>query len=344
MVHAELPEGAAVDIGVPRLVGIPGEYGEPVVRSTRDGHDPVLRRARLSRLDCASSRVAPDAPTVGFMLRTVKRAINKFLARTTGHQLTKVIDSTDPGIGKPREVPVNLAARNHPDAETVARLSEVIGPSLRPVVVLSPKHDGLTALRRGLEAHPNVHVLSAAPLAEIRIRLTARAERRLADAGVGLRDLEHMLWDQLLRDQLARSGRGTVALADPGLAPLWSRLKDAWPAAHFVYLLRDPAQVWASRQRSERGDNAEADAALIKAATAVDNARTHVPGFTIRHEELIASPDAVLGNLCEFIGLPPDAGLVMALKRQLDGEPPAAAGNRKVPRALKSVAESWGYR
>jgi hypothetical protein len=69
-----------------------------------------------------------------------------------------------------------------------------------------------------------------------------------------------------------------------------------------------------------------------------------VPGFTIRHEELIASPDAVLCNLCEFIGLPPDAGLVMALKRQLDAEPPATAGNRKVPRALKSVAESWGYR
>ena len=48
----------------------------------------------------------------------------------------------------------------------------------------------------------------------------------------------------------------------------------------------------------------EAVAKVIRYMTAVEQARQSRDGFTVRYEELTASPETVIRDLCGFLGVP----------------------------------------
>jgi hypothetical protein len=94
--------------------------------------------------------------------------------------------------------------------------------------------------------------------------------------------------------------------------------------------------------------------------TTLEQAREALPGFTIRYEELTASPERVVRELCDFLGLPfqptmleygdfDHAGFTPGLGdsslniRSGRIQPPAPMPD-EMPAELAGICAAWGYR
>jgi hypothetical protein len=278
-----------------------------------------------------------------------KELVNSMLTRTVGYQLTR------PPGHRARVLPPPAGGR----------MLE------RPVFIFSPARSGSTLLRAILGCHMQLHAPPELPL----MHLTVRAETKWIQASMNAlqltrEDLDFMLWDRMLADTLARSGKPGVVVKTPSNVLIWDRIAECWPDARFIFLLRHPAAVVASLQASWDPDWQASGTGSLDKITAnalrymrkVEDARRGLAGHTVRYEDLTADPETVVGRLCAFLGLPfepamldygqfadlriapglGDASASIRSGRIQPGAAPPRAG--EISPALALMCATWDYR
>ena len=180
-------------------------------------------------------------------------------------------------------------------------------------------------------------------------------------------DLEHMLWDRVLAEALRRSGKPTLVIKTPSNVLVWERIAACLagrqvrlPAASpgrrgglAALLVRPRLAARGGREHGGVGGQG------LRYMNVVEEARQALPGLTVRYEELTASPEPVVRELCEFLGMPfePEMleygtvrprGVHARPRRQLAEhrsgriQPPAPMPD-EMPAGLAGICAAWGY-
>ncbi|WP_432100682.1 sulfotransferase family protein [Streptomyces sp. WAC 04229] len=235
----------------------------------------------------------------------------------------------------------------------------------RPVFIISSIRSGSTLLRMMLGAHPRLHAPHELHIGRLEVSCTNWfSERAMGALDLKRGDLEHLLWDRVLHRELTRSGKDFVVEKTPANVYMFQRLKDCWPDARFVFLLRHPVSVarsWHETDPVKRPyDTAVTD--VLKYLTAVEEARAaDAEGFTVRYEDITDDPEREMRRLCAFLGVDYDPAM-LNYGRKSGGElvrglgdwrdnirtgtvQPGRAlpGADEVPEPLRPVCEAWGY-
>lgn len=213
-----------------------------------------------------------------------------------------------------------------------------------PVFILSPMRSGSTLLRVLLNSHSMIRAPHELHLRTLEVHFT-EFYTKLAVEKLGLdkSGLEYLLWDRLLHHELMASGKQIIVDKTPGNALIWRRLRECWPQARYIFLLRHPASVLtsmlecsrelagslalkqqvrshaqlaatAASRPSELGprpDHASgADEArnrmtqlVLEHIRGVDAAMRELPGLCVRYEDLVGQPDQVTRNICTWLGV-----------------------------------------
>jgi sulfotransferase family protein len=210
-----------------------------------------------------------------------------------------------------------------------------------PIFVLTVPRSGSTLLRCIIDSHPLAHAPHELHLAHVEVNLTMPyAELAMKLLGFGQPELEYMLWDRILHHELVLSRKQVIVHKDPCDLLQWRRLKEAWPEARFIFLIRHPGAVYAAMTDAHRrvsdlavklreipatGESADEYAATVISAASdqgsllefladrlerLQDARNALAGLTIRYEDLVASPEQVTSEVCAFLGLPWDARML----------------------------------
>jgi LPS sulfotransferase NodH len=239
-----------------------------------------------------------------------------------------------------------------------------------PVFILCAARSGSTLLRAVLGSHSQLYAPPEIPLRH----LTAEAgtpwiQASLAALRLTGEDLDYLLWDRVIADALRRSGKPTAVVKTPSNVLIWQRIAACWPDARFIFLLRHPAAAVRSLHAAwdpawhpgEEGTLDEAIGKGLRYMTAVEEARRALPGFTIRYEDLAASPEAAIRPVCDFLGVPFEpamldygqfadhrfvAGLGDASEKIRSGRIQAAVPPPRpadVPAELREMCATWGY-
>ena len=269
-----------------------------------------------------------------------KRAINDGLGRATGFELRRV--------GAPRQRSATVRAGDRLISE--------------PVFVMCTLRSGSTLFRVLLNSHSRLHSPHELHLRYVSVDLEKKwAVRSMREMGLDERGLEYLLWDRVLHRELATSGKPTLVEKTPNNVFIADRIKECWPDARFIFLLRHPAAIARSRQklRSEDADN-DANVDLIRRyCEALERARTSLPGHTVRYEDLTAEPERVLRGVCDFLGVEFEPQMLdygeqdhgrfksglgdwadkIKTGRIQPPEPPPA----EIPEPLREAAAAWGY-
>ncbi|HVL96305.1 MAG TPA: sulfotransferase [Solirubrobacteraceae bacterium] len=270
----------------------------------------------------------------------MKRAVNATLQRLTGYQLRKA--------GAP--------VRRQPPASGSRLLT-------RPAFVLCTVRSGSTLLRMLLDSHSQIHAPHEVHLRDFGVEVRSKyAERSLAEMRLDREELEHVLWDWMLHQELARAGKRLLVNKTPSDVFIADRLLECWPDARFIFLLRHPLAIARSRHELRPQDSAERNHEMVlRYADALEAARAKHPGLTVRYEELAADPARVTRELCAFLGVEWEermldygrfehgnlrAGLGDWKDRIRAGKvlPPAPLpAPDEVPADLRPIAAAWGY-
>lgn len=266
--------------------------------------------------------------------------MNRVLLRVTGYELRK------PGSSRRRAIGTGPGDR----------LVE------RPAFVLSSVRSGSTLLRVLLDSHSEIHSPPELHLRRLRVRVrTPQATRALAAIGLDRVHLRYLLWDRLLHRELAASGKRILVNKTPSDVFIVDRIRECWPDARFIFLLRHPGAIMRSREKIGTFD-AEANAArVLRYCEAVEAARTRLPGLTVRYEDVATDPAAETKRLCEFLGVAWEPGMVDygegdhgryrrgigdwndKLKSGQVQAPPPPPPEGEVPQSLRPIAAAWGY-
>jgi hypothetical protein len=241
---------------------------------------------------------------------------------------------------------------------------------LAPVFIFSAARSGSTLLRAILGSHSQLYAPPEMPLAHLGVRVgTQWIQASMEALKLTTEDLDHMLWDRVLADALARSGKPTIVAKTPSNVLIWRRIAKCWPDARFIFLLRHPVAAVTSLQASwdpawhpgESGSLADAISKGLRSMTSVDNARRALPGVTVRYEDLTADPERATRRLCDFLGVPfepamldygrfahnhfapglGDASDKIRSGRVQPSVPPPRPAD--IPAALKDICVTWGY-
>jgi Sulfotransferase family len=265
---------------------------------------------------------------------TWKRSINRALTRATGYELRK-----------PRSRVVR----------TGDRLVE------RPAFILCTLRSGSTLLRVLLDSHSQLHAPHEIHLRYVSVKLDATwSERSMKEMGLDERALEYLLWDRLLHRELAGSGKPYLVDKTPNNVFIADRIKECWPDARFVFLLRHPAAIARSRLAIRPDADPEKNVEMIlRYCEALEQARQAHDGLTVRYEDLTADPAAVTRDVCAFLGVPWEAKMLdygefehgrfraglgdwadkIKSGKVQEAEPPPD----EVPEPLRPVTAAWGY-
>jgi len=275
------------------------------------------------------------------------KLLNSVLVRVTGYQLSR---------------PLASRAWNLPKAEGGRLLTA-------PVIVFSAPRSGSTLLRVVLGSHSELYAPPELPLKHLGVRADTKWIRAsLEGLELTTEDVEHMLWDRVLAEALRRSGKPRIVVKTPANVLIWKRIAACWPDARFVFLLRHPAAAVASLQSSfdpawhpagEAGSLEESVAKGLRYMTVLEQAREAVSGFTVRYEELTASPERVVRDLCEFLGVPFQPAMLeygafdhagftpglgdSSLNIRSGRIQPAAPMPAEMPAELAGICAAWGY-
>jgi hypothetical protein len=210
-----------------------------------------------------------------------KESFNRALVRTTGYQLQKPAK-------KRRRAP----------AERLVS---------KPTFILSSVRSGSTLLRVILDSHSRIYSPHEIHLREMKVRVRDGYPRRsLREMGLDTDKLRYLMWDRVLHRELSRSGKQIIVNKTPNDVFIVDTIAAAWPDARFIFLLRHPAAIAASRA-SARGDKdtPEQNANRVRRyCDAVERARQRYPGLTVRYEDLTADPAAVTKEICAFLDVP----------------------------------------
>jgi hypothetical protein len=275
---------------------------------------------------------------------SLKKSLNDALRRRTGYQLTKVRRPAAPAKRRRRLRPGD-------------RLLEA------PTFILCSVRSGSTLLRVLLGSHSKIHTPHEMHLRDIAVTVRrGPSEKALTEVGLDARGLEYLLWDRVLHRELDESGKELLVNKTPNDVFIVDRIKECWPDARFVFLLRHPGAIARSRHAARPQDSVEKNAEMVaRYCNAVEAARQAHDGITVRYEDLASDPAAVTRRLCEFLGVPWEeamldygqfshgrfkAGLGDWSENIKSGEvkppsPPPPAD--EIPPALLEVSRAWGY-
>ena len=304
-----------------------------------------------------------------------KQRVNAVLERTVGYQLSKPL--TDRAWRVPPPVALNTVLvratgyqLSRPLAERAWKLPAAGGGRLltAPVFIFSPPRSGSTLLRVILGSHSSLYAPPELPLKHLGVRAeTQWIKASLDGLELSVEEVEHMLWDRVLAEALRRSGKPRIVVKTPSNVLVWERIAACWPDAQFVFLLRHPAAAVASLHSSfdpawrpeEAGSMEESVARGLRYMNVVEEARSALSGFTVRYEDLTASPERVVRELCEFLGLPFEPGMLeygafghagfapglgdSSLNIRSGRIQPPAPMPEEIPGGLAEICAAWGY-
>ena len=231
---------------------------------------------------------------------TWKETLNDALTRATGYQLQKAGPADRPAGGnRPRVGQLRAGDR----------LVEA------PVFVICTLRSGSTLLRVLLDSHSQIRSPHELHLRHVSVGFDEKwSERSMNELGLDQRAAEYLLWDRLLHRELAASGKSVIADKTPNNVFIVDRLREAWPDARFIYLLRHPGAIVRSRQAYKgegSDDDVERNVRLIRRyCEALEVARQTYDGHTLRYEDLTADPERELRAICAFLGLSYEPGML----------------------------------
>lgn len=304
-----------------------------------------------------------------------RQRVNAVLERTIGYQLTRPLADRAWRIPPPKMINSVLVRAtgyhlSRPRTGRVWKLPPGDGGRLltEPVFIFSAPRSGSTLLRAILGSHSGLYAPPELPLKQLEVRADTQWIKASMDGlQLGVEDLEHMLWDRVLAESLQRSGKPRLVVKTPSNVLIWDRIAVCWPDAKFVYLLRHPAAVVASLHSSfdpgwhpgKDGSVDESVAKVVRYMTVLQQAREVRAGFTVRYEELTATPDTIVRELCDFLGVPFEPAMLDYGQFEHDGFTaglgdsslnirsgriqPAAPLPAQTPAELADICASWEY-
>jgi LPS sulfotransferase NodH len=170
-----------------------------------------------------------------------------------------------------------------------------------PVFVICTLRSGSTLLRVLLDSHSQIRSPHELHLRYVSVHFDQKwSERSMKELGLDTRAAEYLLWDRLLHRELTASGKSIIADKTPNNVFVVDRLREAWPDARFIFLLRHPGAIARSRQ-AYKGEGA--DAGVVRYCEALEAARQTYDGHTVRYEDLTADPERELRRICDFLGV-----------------------------------------
>jgi len=229
-----------------------------------------------------------------------------------------------------------------------------------PAFVLSSVRSGSTLLRVLLNTHSQIHAPHELHLRNIWVKTRHHnTEWALHEMDLDPNQLTYLLWDRILQRQLERSGKRILVNKTPSDVFIADRIRECWPDARFVFLLRHPLAIVRSREKIGSEDLDDNVRRVLRYCSAVQAARERFPGLTVRYEDLASDPAAETQRLCEFLGVAWEPGMLdygagehgqyrrgigdfsEKLKSGQVQQPAPPAG--EVPEPLRGIAAAWGY-
>ena len=182
-----------------------------------------------------------------------------------------------------------------------------------PVFLCSSVRSGSTLLRVILDSHSQIHAPHETHVRRLQVvPATGAARQAMTALDLNVRDLEHLLWDRVLHRELARSGKRIVVEKTPSNVFVLDRLMTAWPGARLVFLVRHPLCIARSWHEGdpERRPMSYAIPYTLNFMRHVERARQRYEGLTVRYEDLTVDAGGQTRRLCDFLGVPWEAGMV----------------------------------
>lgn len=275
---------------------------------------------------------------------TWKRNVNAALTRATGLELRRA----RPTKARPRR-----GTRRPGDRLVV-----------RPTFVMCSVRSGSTLLRVLLNSHSQLHSPHEIHLRYITVHLEKKwSERSMKEMGLDEQRLRYLLWDRLLDRELTASGKPKLVTKTPSDVFVADSIRECWPDAQFIFLLRHPAAILRSRQRYLPEDaDPERNVEMIRRyCVALEKARTTYDGLTVRYEDLASDPAAETKRICSFLEVPWEPRMLdygefdhgrfkvglgdwrdkIKTGQVQPPEPPPPP--EEVPESLRELAAAWGY-
>jgi hypothetical protein len=269
-----------------------------------------------------------------------KRRINGVLSRTTGYELRK----------QPRG---GAAARRRSGDRMVKQ----------PAFILCSVRSGSTLLRVLLNSHSQLHAPPELHLGDVSVNVKGRySEKWLREARLEPKLLEYLLWDRVLDRELQRSGKRYIVNKNPTDVFVADRIRECWPDARLIFLLRHPLSIARSRHRARPQDTVERNHEMVlRYCNALQGAREAHPGLTVRYEDLTADPAAVTQEVCAFLGVGWEAEMLEYgrfhhgrfgpglgdwtenIKSGSIRPPGPMPSPDEIPHALRDICAAWGY-
>src|SRR3954469_14985726 len=182
-------------------------------------------------------------------------------------------------VGAKRAVVRALRSRGYDLRRVDARRRSVrAGDRLveQPTFILCTVRSGSTLLRVLLDSHSQIHSPHELHLRDLAVESRSQySDRSLKAIGLDVTALQYLLWDRLLHRELAASGKRLLVNKTPSDVFIADRLLECWPDARFIFLLRHPAAIAASRHAVRPQDTPERNAEMIlRYGDALEQART----------------------------------------------------------------------
>lgn len=228
-------------------------------------------------------------------------------------------------------------AKPHPQPEQAAHSGSRLVDS--PVFILSLAQADATLLGSLLDRHSKIRV----PESHLSV-LEVRPKREYSDdvmgaLGLDRTELQHLLWDRMLHHELELSGKDLVVDQTVTNTLVWQNILAAWPDARFILLLRNPGYVVQSALRRTVNRRETVVQEILGYARNIEEVRQTANALTVRYEDLIAEPDKATRQICDFLGVDWQPGMLDHGQLGHGPVPKVAA----IPEQLQEIADQWGY-
>jgi hypothetical protein len=219
--------------------------------------------------------------------------MNRGLVRATGYELRKPADA-------------RARRRRNKGGQSDDRLL------VAPAFVMCSVRSGSTLVRVLLDSHSRIHAPQELHLRDLAVRVkTDYATKALGEIGLDELRMRFLLWDRLLHRELVAARKDILVNKTPNDVFIADLIAQCWPDARFIYLLRHPGAIARSRQRTRQQDSAERNARMVlRYGNALEQARTTLPGHTVRYEDLTTDPGGETQKLCAFLGVRWEEGML----------------------------------
>ena len=278
-----------------------------------------------------------------------KKTINTALTKATGYQLEQARPAG------PRKGGVSPRGRLRKGDRLVKA----------PVFVMCTLRSGSTLLRVLLNSHSQIHAPHELHLRYVSVSLDKKwSERSMKEMGFDQDKLRYLLWDRILHRELSGSGKPIIVDKTPNNVFMPELIRAAWPDARFIFLLRHPAAIAESRRNWFKGnpenyDEAQNHDLIRRYCEALEQTRQNYDGITVRYEDLTEDPETVTREICTFLGLEWEPGMLeygehdhgryksglgdwsdkIKSGQVQKAKPPPP----ETPESLRPVAAKWGY-